>query len=417
MTHTPAQTDTIQRQNTWLRPSARLGFAVGGMVLYGILMVVSAETGGAVADGMRPVLLKRIAMVAAGGMAFAVGAILDYRLWQRHSFGLLLIAFCLLGVVLIPGIGDAAYGARRWIRFGGVGFQPSEFAKYALIIWLAAYCAPRIRNGSMRDVTSGFLLPAAVIGCICGLILVEPDFGTSVLVASVGVGVLLLAGTRLLYVMLTTLASLPLGYALVFNVSYRMRRITAFLHPWDNARDAGYQLVQSLIALGSGGVFGQGLGSGSLGFLPAARNDFIFSVIGQQVGFAGCAVVILGFLWLMWEGVGVALRCRDNFAFLLAASISLLIALQATIHIAVVSGSVPTKGLSLPFISAGGSSLFFTLWGAGILLNIALSQEQPRKQRDGDIHPEQPPLYEQIIRAIARQIWAGIRSTSDTQGG
>lgn len=400
----------------WSAPSTRIGFVVGAMVFYGIIMVVSAETSGATASGMRSVLLKRIAMVAVGGMGFAIGAILDYRLWQRHSFGLLALAFLLLGLVLVPGLGDAAHGARRWIRFGGIGFQPSEFAKFALIIWLAAYCAPRIRKDTMRNVTSGFLIPGAVVGSICLLILVEPDFGTSVLVACIGVGVLLLAGTRLLYVILAGLASLPFAYALVFNVSYRMRRITAFLHPWANARDAGYQLVQSLVALGSGGTVGQGLGSGSLGFLPAARNDFIFSVIGHQLGFVGSTVVILGFLWLMWEGVGVALRSDDHFGFLLATGISLLIGLQAAVHIAVVSGSVPTKGLSLPFISAGGSSLFFTLWGSGILINIALSEERPA-QNDRDLKLDQLPMYEHVVRSIAHNVWSGLRSTANRQGG
>lgn len=405
---------SAKRPAQWRRPSVRIGFVVGAMVLYGVLMVVSAETYGATAEGFRAILFKRIAMIAAGGMGFAVGAILNYRIWQRHSFGLLALALLLLCLVLVPGIGDAAYGARRWIRFGRIGFQPSEFAKFALVIWLAAYCSPLMETDHMDDVTKGFLIPGVIIGLISILTLIEPDFGTSVLIGSIGVGVLLLAGTRMLYVVLTGLATLPFAYALVFNVPYRMRRITAFLHPWENARDAGYQLVQSLIALGSGGIWGQGLGSGSLGFLPAARNDFIFSVIGQQLGFVGCCIVILGFLWLIWEGIGVALRCRDSFGFLVASSISLLIALQAIIHIAVVSGSVPTKGLSLPFISAGGSNLFFTLWASGILVNIALSQERDTQTHQHDLS-SQPPIYERIARSFAQTAWNGTTSTTNRE--
>lgn len=422
MAETAAQIpDTSLATSPWSRPSLRIGALVGGMLCFGLVMVVSAESNGAGLEGLRNVLLRRLSWVAMGGLAFAIGAVIDYQAWRRHNLPLLALAVGVLVAVLVPGIGSAVNGARRWIRFGVFGFQPSEFAKVALLIWLAAYCERHMEGSdaegrSMRRVTTGFLVPLAVIGTMAALVLVEPDFGTSVLISSIGVAVLLLSGTRLLYVLLVTVAALPLAQALVFNVPYRLRRVTAFLDPWAHPRGSGYQLVQSLIALGSGGIAGKGLGGGSMGFLPAARNDFIFSAVGEQLGFLGSAVLILAFLWLLWEGIGVALRARDRFAFVLAFGISLLIALQAAVHLAVVTGSVPTKGLSLPFISAGGSSLFFSLWAAGILVNIACSEERPEQV---EITPWQwdMPGYERSFYAAARRTGTALWHTITRKGG
>lgn len=394
-------------QRPWARASQRIGTLVGALLCWGLVMVVSAESSGVDTAALTDVLRRRIAWVAAGGLAFAAGAILNHSVWRRHNLLILGLAFLTLSLVLIPGVGHAVNGARRWIRFGGIGFQPSEFAKIAVLIWLAAYCERHMDGRRMRRATTGFLVPLIVVVGACALVLLEPDFGTSVIIASISVGVLLIAGTRFLYVGLAGLAALPLAHALVFNVPYRLRRVTAFLDPWADPRGAGYQLVQSLIALGSGGVSGKGLGSGSMGFLPAARNDFIFSIIGEQLGFLGSTVVILAFLWLVWEGVGVALRARDNFGFVLALGLSLLIGLQAAVHIAVVTGSVPTKGLSLPFISAGGSSLFFTLWAAGMLVNIARSEESPDEIELPNWNDDRPQ-YERFAHACYHNVVSGI---------
>jgi cell division protein FtsW len=196
---------------------------------------------------------------------------------------------------------------------------------------------------------------------------------------------------------------LPVVHKLILDSPYRLQRVVSFLDPWQDPQGSGYQLIQSMIAIGSGGPFGKGLGEGvqKLGFLPLANSDFIFSMVGEELGFLGAVAVIGAFMWLVWEGIRIALKTRDGFGFALAFGISLLIGLQAAVNIAVVTGSVPTKGLSLPFVSAGGSSLFFTLWGAGILVNIARSLETPAQCKlirwEEDV-----PSYERTLRSFVQ---------------
>ncbi|MFP4175710.1 MAG: FtsW/RodA/SpoVE family cell cycle protein [Candidatus Brocadiia bacterium] len=394
-------------ENPFTRASYRIGMLVGALLGLGLVMVTSAEAGVTGSNTLRVVLLRRIGWLAAGGFAFGAGAIINHEVWKRHSLLLLAVAVGLLLAVFVPSLGASAHGARRWIRVGNMGLQPSEFAKFALLIWLAAHCARQRHRGGMSRFTTGFFAPMIAVAVVCALVLVEPDFGTSVLIGCVSMAVLLVAGTRIIWVVLLGIGSVPLMHALVFNVPYRMRRVTAFLDPWAAPRGAGYQLVQSLIALGSGGLTGEGLGTGGMGFLPAARNDFIFSALGQQLGFIGSAVVILAFLWLVWEGVGVARSARTPFGCLAGTGIALLLGLQAAVHIAVVSGSVPTKGLSLPFLSAGGSSLFFSLWAAGILVNIARSVENPQEVNlRGD--DSRMPGYERAFYAVIERARDGL---------
>jgi cell division protein FtsW len=257
-----------------------------------------------------------------------------------------------------------------------MGLQPSEFAKVAFCVWVAAYCE---RNfGRMRHVVYGFIIPLSIVGAGALLILCEPDFGTAALVAGVCLLVLMVFGTRMIFVLAGTAAFMPLLKKLLLDVPYRRARILAFLNPQYDPDGAGYQLIQSKIAIGSGRIFGRGLGLGQqkAGFLPNPDNDFIFSIIGEELGFIGGAILIAAFLLLLHESMKVALRSRDRFAFGLSLGLGLLLTTQAAAHIAVVTGSVPTKGLSLPFVSAGGSSLLASLLAAGILVNIAHSQEE-----------------------------------------
>lgn len=367
----------------WLRPSSRLCALFGALLCTGLVMVGSAAAG---SEGFVSALTRRLAWVSLGAVAFAVGYTVNYQRWRRYHVAIAVLAFVLLALVLVPGVGARINGARRWIRFGGIGFQPSEFAKVALLIWLAAYCERNLPAsgrgaGRLRRFKGGFLVPMSVAGLASFLVLCEPDFGTAVLIGALCVGVLLVCGTRPLHVMLACAIAVPVLQKLILDSPYRLERVLTFLDPWRDPQGAGYQLIQSMIAIGSGGLAGKGLGLGiqKMGFLPAANNDFIFSILAEELGFVGAALLIGLYLWLLWEGVAVALRAHDSFGFTLAFGISALIALQAAVNIAVVTGSLPTKGLSLPFISAGGSSLFFNMWAAGILINLARSQEQPER--------------------------------------
>jgi cell division protein FtsW len=334
--------------------------------------------------------------------------------------GVLLLALAALVAVFVPGLGVVKNGARRWVNIGlPVGFQPSEFVKVGLCIWVAAYCERNL--GRIRSFAHGFLVPLGVVGLACTLILLEPDFGTAVLTGLVCVTVMMVMGTRLLFLLLAGAACLPFLHQLVFEVPYRLRRVLAFLDPWADPRGAGYQLIQSLVAIGSGGTTGLGLGAGrqKADFLPGARNDFIFSVVGEELGFIGCVAVILLMALLLWECLKVVKESRDPFGFGLALGLTTLLGVQATAHIAVATGCVPTKGLSLPFISAGGSSLLASMLAAGILVNIARSQERP-DEFDFGPPAEDEPCYERAIvgglRGLARFCHAVVPASAQEGG-
>ncbi len=383
------------QESQWRRPSVRLTALVMTLACLGLVVSASAAS----AADYTPALLRRLAFTGAGLCAFIFGAGANYQWWRRHHLAALALAFAGLAAVFVPGVGMQINGARRWVNLGlPVGFQPSEFAKVALLIWVAAYCE---RNaGRMRSFAHGFLVPVGVVGVACLLILAEPDFGTAVLIGGVCTVVLLVFGTRLVYVLLAGAAAMPLLQRLIFDVPYRMQRLLAFMHPWRDPRGAGYQLIQSKIAIGSGGLFGVGLGAGhqKAGFLPGAGNDFIFSVLAEELGLIGSLAVVTLFLFVLWECLKVVMRTRDPFGFSLAVGLSWLLTAQAAAHIAVATGSVPTKGLSLPFISAGGSSLMASMLAAGILVSIARSVESPES------YPLSPwdqdrPAYERLASA------------------
>ena len=376
----------------WQRPSVRLTVLFAALTCLGLVMVASVV-------GTRDFLgatVRRLAFTAAGVAAFVAGARVSYQWWRRHS--LLALGTSLAGLAAVLLWGARINGARRWLYLGPpVGFQPSEFAKIGLCIWLAAYCE---RHASrMRGFAQGFLAPLSVVGLVCVLVLAEPDFGTAVLIGVVCMVVLLVFGTRLVFALLAGAAALPLMQHLIVSRPYRLRRILAFLDPWADPQGLGYQMIQSKIAIGSGGAFGLGPGAGiqKTGFLPGTDNDFIFSIIGEELGFVGCAIVIVLLLAVLWEVLKVILRSRDAFGFGLALGLSIMLGTQAAVHIAVVTGSVPPKGLSLPFISAGGSSLVASMFAAGILVNIARSEERPDLLR---IIP-----WEQDVPAYQRLAW------------
>lgn len=317
----------------------------------------------------------------------------DYR---RLSFGkgwfrsptsyLLGVSIVLLILVLIPGFGREINQARRWLRIPvgsvSVSFQPSELAKWAVLIFLAAFCE-KVGDG-LGSYWKGFVPACVVIAGVVGLILIE-DFGTAALVAFLGLLMLLMGGARWWHV----LSLLPFGgvgfcMALLGSPT-RWRRIAAFLRPQEWAGTAAYQANQSLIALGSGGLWGKGLGRGicKYGHLPEDTTDFIFAVIGEELGFVGTGAVIGLFIILVWLGVVVVVRCRDRFGQLLAAGIVLAIGVQAAVNIGVVTVVLPTKGIPLPFVSAGGTSMLLSAVAIGVLLNIAKqSPKVPKEARE-----------------------------------
>ena len=311
-----------------------------------------------------------------GLVALFVGWKLDYSLYQRWTYPLLI--GCLLMLIgLALGLGTRVDGAMRWYRFMGVSFQPSELAKFALAAYLAYSLAKK--RGSVRSFSVGFLPTLGVAGLLCVLILRQPDLGTAAVMGVVTLLVLFVAGTKLSYIVISLMICAPIGYQLVVGTPWRLRRFLAFLDPWAYRQDAGYQISESLISIGSGGFFGLGVGDGKqkLFFLPASHTDFIFAIVGEELGLLGLSVVVLLFGIIIARGVRAALGARDLFGTYLALGITSTIGLQAILHMCVVLGLVPTKGITLPLMSYGGSALVTTLFSLGVLLNIAARNPTP----------------------------------------
>jgi cell division protein FtsW len=301
----------------------------------------------------------------------------DYRRFKRLAKPFLLISLLLLLLVLVPGVGREVAGARRWFRFKFISFQPSELAGLGVIVYLADFVSRK--GNQVRTFWRGFVPPILVLGATLLLILMQPDLGTTLAIAIVAMVMLFVAGTRPAHLFSLILAGLPMLYVLIFSVPYRRMRIMAFLNPWADPRGSGFQIIQSQIALGSGGIFGVGLGQSKqkLFYLPAAHTDFIFSIIGEEMGLLGTIGVVALFIIFIQQGLRIVKGAPDRFGYFLSVGLLLMISLKATINIGVACGMFPTKGLPLPFISYGGSSLVFDMISVAILMNIARSGEYP----------------------------------------
>ena len=347
------------------------------LVGLGLVMVFSTSAVHAERFGSPTKLLVRQAVwLAMGVAAMAVAWRIDYRFWERH-YKLVLGLSCLaLALVLIPGVGSCFNGARRWVRVLGYGVQPSEFARIGLVVFIAAYLA---RSASKLDSFLKGLLPvAAAIGTVFLLIALEPDTGTALLVGGVAFMMLFVGGIRMRHLMPVAAVVLPV-FALF--VCTHLDYVQARFHGWRSLgtadpevlRGSGYQAWQSLVALGSGGTMGAGLGAGQikLHFLPEAHTDFILSIIGEELGLAGTLAVVGLFVALIYHGMKVAQTAPDRFGFLLVFGLMLFIGVQAAVNIAVVTASVPTKGISLPFVSYGGSGLLASLFSLGLVMSVA----------------------------------------------
>lgn len=352
---------------------ALLLFAVVGLAAVGAVMVYSASAMTAEQRlGDQFYFLKRQLVAGSIGLSLLVFALkLGYRRISALAYPLLALTIALLLLVLVPGIGKVAGGARRWIDLGLLRFQPAEAAKVALILYLARSLSRK--QDRVKLFSIGFLPHVLVTGLLVGLVLMERDLGTGVIMFLVLFTMLFAAGARLSYLLGALIVGVPVVWQLIAATPYRMQRFLAYLDPWGHRDGAGFQLVESLLGIGNGGWLGQGLGEGKgkLFYLPAAPTDFIAAVIAEETGLLGVALVLALYSLLVWRGLRAARRASDPFGCYAAVGLSTLVGAQAIVNFAVVFGLLPTKGLTLPFISYGGSSLMTLLGAMGILLSVS----------------------------------------------
>jgi cell division protein FtsW len=339
----------------------------------GIVMVYSASAILAMERfGDAYFFLKKQFFWALLGLAVMWGVMtVDYRRWRPWVGALLGNAFLLLVLVLVPPFGQEINGTRRWLRWGPVSFQPTELAKLALVLYLADFLARRQKD--LANFWRGFLPPLLVSGAMAALILRQPDLGSSVALIAVVLSMLFMAGARLSHMALVGAAAVPVIGLAVTGASYRLRRVFAFLDPWSDPRGAGFQIIQSYLALGGGGAVGRGLGESKqkLFYLPEPHTDFVFAILGEELGFVGAAVTVGLFAVLLWRGMRIGVRMGEPFGALAGLGVTAMLATQALVNLGVVVGLLPTKGLPLPFVSFGGSSLLVAMAGVGLLLNMS----------------------------------------------
>lgn len=364
------RTRTVRRSGNWGIPV--LAVLLAG---FGVLMVYSAsyysaqqQTGDAFFY-----MKKQLAGLVLGGIAMAVMALFPYRKLKKLKWPALIISLVLLAAVFVPGLGVENYGATRWIGIGPITIQPSEISKYGFVLFASAYASEKPER-MQRFV--GMLPVLGAGGAVCVLIILEPNMSVTMCTGMIMLAMLFLSGVKmrhLLVILLPIAAAVPV---LIIMEPYRLQRLYAFLDPWSSPQGEGYQLIQSLYALGNGGWFGTGLFRSvqKYRYLPFAESDFILSVIGEEFGFVGIVLLFCAFGLLIYFGIRTAAKSRDMFGFLMASGITAAIAVQTVINALVVSGSIPPTGLPLPLISAGNTSLVFTMAALGVLFNISKSE-------------------------------------------
>lgn len=343
------------------------------LVLIGIMMIFSSSAILAKEQfGDTSYFLKKeLLFFVIGFAALFFTKSIDYQKYSKGIYPLLGLTLILMVVSFVPAFSHSAKGALRWIRIGGFSFQPSEFAKLSTVIFMAYLLAKK--GDRIRDFFKGFLPVIGISGTFVFLILAQKDLGSAFVLGSVIFILLFVARTRWIYLALIFAVSVPVLYFSIFSVAFRKQRILAFLDPWKYKLDSGFQVIQSFVAFKSGSFTGLGLGESKqkLFYLPEAHTDFIFSVIGEEFGIVGVISIITLFLFLIMRGLMIALKAQDRFGTYLALGITCLLGLEAFINFGVVMGLLPTKGLTLPFISYGGTSLITSLIAIGILLNIS----------------------------------------------
>ena len=354
-------------------PDIPLAVVTLGLLAFGVLMVYSASMyNGEVNYGDRYFFMyKQIFGVLAGIAAMVAMSVIDYRRLMRARFVIVGVGIALLGIVLIPGVGVENYGARRWIDLGFITLQASEVAKVGYVLFAAGYMA---KNAKKMTTFVGLLPPLVVGAVICVLIMLEPNMSVTMCVVLTMLTLLVMGGMRPLHLMLLLLPMAALVALLIFLEPYRLARLMAFVDPWASPLEEGYQLLQSFYGLGSGGLFGVGLFNSRQKylFLPFAESDFIFSVIGEELGYIGCLLVIAAFCFMIYRLIRIAQNAADRFGCLIAGGMAALIGVQVLINIAVVTGSIPPTGIPLPFVSAGSSSLIVFCGGIGVCQSVAI---------------------------------------------
>ena len=345
------------------------------IVLLGLIMVTSASISIASEESGQSFtyLTRQLALTLIGAAAGTFLLFVRTDLIERLAMPLLIAAFVLLTVVLIPGLGHAVNGSRRWLKFAGLGFQVSELARVLILIYVASYAVRREQE--LRGTFAGLLKPLGLLACAAVLLLAEPDFGAAIVLFATGFALTFLAGARLRYVIAMTLVAAGGFAVLAVTSGYRLRRLTGFLDPWADPYHSGFQLTQSLIAIGRGSWFGVGLGDSvqKLFYLPEAHTDFLFAVLAEELGLAGVILTLVLFLALVWRSFHVARLAADaglEFPAYLACGFGLWIGIQAFINIGVNMGVLPTKGLTLPLMSYGRSSMIVALAWVGLVMRV-----------------------------------------------
>jgi cell division protein FtsW len=370
-----------ERKPDYLLLSVALALTFAGLVMVYSASFVEAFTA---YDTQFYYLLRQVISAAIGSVGLLVALRLDYTVWRRFSVPLMAAVLVVLMLVLVlPASITEVNGARSWIRLGPLSVQPSEFAKLALLIYIADWLSRR--GEKLRNVTFGLIPFAVMLGVVCGLVLLGGDLGTTVVLVVIGGVVYFAAGASVLHILLAAALAAGACYAMVIVAPYRMERIAAWQDPWAYYSGAGFQPLHAQFALGSGGIFGEGLGQARQKFnwLPQAHTDTIFAIIGEELGLVGTVLVVLCFLVIAHRGFRIAARCQDPFAALLALGITSWLVFQALINMAVVTGLIPFTGLTLPFLAYGGSSLMVSLVAIGILLNISKQVGEARGEARG----------------------------------
>ena len=355
------------------QPDFVLLFAILTLLAIGIVMVFSASFVRSVRFYGHPYYFLMRQLMWAGLGLSAMLFLANYDCWRYRKYVIFIygLSLLLLVIVLIPGIGQVRNDARRWLGFGSLAIQPAEIAKFTTVLFLADSLAKR--REKVGDLIRGLGPYLVLLGLTFVLVLAEPDLGTAVAIAAAAVVVIFAAGAKIWHLAGLGVMAIPVLYWAIMGSDYRRDRFLAFLHPWDDPAGDVWQIIQALYALGTGGPFGTGIGYSRQKwfYLPEPHTDFIFAVLGEEMGFVGTSLVVLLFFVVAWRGFRAAMAAPDRFSCLLAAGLTSLIVMQAIVNIGVVTGSLPITGIPLPFISSGGSSLLTNLMAAGVILNIS----------------------------------------------
>jgi cell division protein FtsW len=379
-------------------PDYALLALVMALTVFGLVMVYSASFMIAVSEGHQQIyyLVRQFLWSLFGGALLLVGQRVDYNLWRKLSLPIIAVTVALLFLVLVlPKSMTSRGGAERWITFGAVGIQPTELAKFGLVVYLASWLMGR--GPKLRSMTISLIPFAVIMGVILALVMLEPNLSTAIILGVTGIAVYFAAGANLLHIGGGLILGGSLAWVFMQGAAYRLERFKVFQNPWLYERDGGFQPIHAMYALASGGWYGRGLGQSRQKFnwLPSAHADAIFSVIGEELGLIGTLAVIVAFLLLAYRGYRIASRSRDPFAALVAVGITSWLTFQAFVNMAVVARVIPFTGVTLPFISYGGSSLAMCLFAVGVLLNISKHvDDQP---------PEPAPIIEKRPQAARRR--------------